>query len=132
MNYINDATVGESARPLFNGRRPILRYATASEYFERLQELREGGREGGKEGAVEEGFPTIRGSPFLPLVTNREDNSEDGPGGRNAWSGFYSGYPEVKARGREVEAIMRAAEMVSALLPPSISGAWQKDLESAR
>ncbi|EWM30644.1 Glycosyl hydrolase, family 13, all-beta [Nannochloropsis gaditana] len=26
----------------------------------------------------------------------------------------------------------RAAEMVSALLPPSISGAWQKDLESAR
>ena len=52
-------------------------------------------------------LPTMHGSPFLPLVTIRDDEGGDGPGGRNAWSGYYFGYPELKAGMRRADALMR-------------------------
>ena len=96
-----------------------------------MEELREGGKESGREESLpvircEErtgrweqdvvfilppslppSLPPCRGSPFLPLVTNREDGGGDGPKGESAWSGFYSGYPEVKEAARRADALLR-------------------------
>jgi hypothetical protein len=57
---------------------PTLRYSTPLEYFTRLRDAR--GRDG--HGVA---FPVITGSHFLPLVA-----------GGGPWSGYYSGYPEIK------------------------------------
>jgi hypothetical protein len=111
MDYINDHPERYEA---LHGLRPQLHYATPSEYFSKLR-------------ALAPSLPLVTGSHFLPLITI---NPEGGSAG--AWSGYYSGYPELKEATRAADSLLRTAEAMAAVAGSRLPERLRASLADAR